>query len=862
MILHYANLCQLAGGVQAFLIGSELKALTVLRDETDSFPVVTALTTLAADVASILPDAKISYAADWSEYFGYQPGDGSGDVFFHLDELWSSSDIDFIGIDNYMPVSDWRDGSDHLDAQDGTESIYDEEYLQANIVGGEGYDWYYASDTDRVDQQRTDIVDGAYGKDWVYRYKDLISWWQAYHYNRPGGVEETTPTDWSPESKPFWFTEIGCPAIEKGTNQPNVFVDPKSAESSEPHFSNGQRDDFIQRKYLQALLTFWAESGDHNPVSSSYGDTMVDAAQMFVWAWDARPYPAFPFLSDVWADGDNYDKGHWLNGRMGAAPLSSLVAEILRDYGFEDYQTSSLQDVIDGYVIERTMSARQALEPLAASFAFDGLESEGVLNFKRRDQASVLSLSVDELAAVSPDKAVLKLTRAQETDLPNRLQMLFLDGDNEYSQAEVEARKLTGQSLRDLIQEAPMVLSPAIAQSRAEISLHELWTGRETAVFQLPPSFAALEVADTISLEVADGQSRLLRIEQISDSESRSIVARMTEPDNYDAGPLVLRAGQFQAAIVYGQPTYQVLDLPLLYADADPYSAWLAIRSDPWPGTVSLLESADSGFTEVENFSIPAIIGKALSDLPSGPLSRFDYANSLSIELASGELSSVSELDMLAGANLLAIGDEETGWEIIQFQNAELTAENTWKLSTLLRGQLASDQEMTDNREAGSYCVLLDSAILQIPSTAADQGRERTMRLGPSHLDHGGDAYVEFTHTPSAIALRPLSPVHFKTLQSDDGLELSWIRRTRIDGDSWSLSDVPLGEEAEQYTIEILDGETIARTIEAQETSTTYTNDQQTEDFGSGLPSSLTIRVAQVSTTYGAGAYQEITFNV
>ena len=66
--------------------------------------------------ARILPDSKIGYAADWTEYFGYHPQDGSGDVFFHLDPLWADDNIDFVGIDNYMPLCDWRDGPEHADA--------------------------------------------------------------------------------------------------------------------------------------------------------------------------------------------------------------------------------------------------------------------------------------------------------------------------------------------------------------------------------------------------------------------------------------------------------------------------------------------------------------------------------------------------------------------------------------------------------------------------------------------------------------------------------------------------------------------------------------------------------------------------
>ena len=50
----------------------------------------------------------LTYAADWSEYSGYQPG--GGEKFFHLDPLWASDDIDAVGIDNYMPLADWRDG--------------------------------------------------------------------------------------------------------------------------------------------------------------------------------------------------------------------------------------------------------------------------------------------------------------------------------------------------------------------------------------------------------------------------------------------------------------------------------------------------------------------------------------------------------------------------------------------------------------------------------------------------------------------------------------------------------------------------------------------------------------------------------
>jgi hypothetical protein len=48
-----------------------------------------------------------------------------------------------------------------------------------------------------------------------------------------------------PQSKPIWFTEIGCPAVDKGANQPSVFPDPKSSESGVPYFSTAKRDDLV-----------------------------------------------------------------------------------------------------------------------------------------------------------------------------------------------------------------------------------------------------------------------------------------------------------------------------------------------------------------------------------------------------------------------------------------------------------------------------------------------------------------------------------------------------------------------------------------------------------------------------------------
>ena len=363
MVLHYAKLCAAAGGVDSFLIGSELRGLTTARSTASAYPTVAALQTLAADCRTILGGGtKIGYAADWSEYFGHQPGDSTGDIYFHLDPLWADGNINFIGIDNYLPLSDWRDGTSHLDASGGWSGIHDPAYLQSNVEGGELFDWFYASDAARNTQTRTTISDGAYGKPWVFRPKDFSSWWTNSHKNRPGGMESASATAWVPQSKPIRFTEIGCPAVDKGTNQPNVFFDPKSSESELPYFSSGARDDAIQHRYLEALLGYWADAG-RNPISTVYSGPMVDTSESAVWCWDARPYPAWPGRDDVWGDTANWEVGHWLNGRLGNASLGDLVRDICARSGIDPnaLDVSRLADAVPGFVIATLESPRASI---------------------------------------------------------------------------------------------------------------------------------------------------------------------------------------------------------------------------------------------------------------------------------------------------------------------------------------------------------------------------------------------------------------------------------------------------------------------------------------------------------------------
>ncbi len=859
MILHYAHLCALAGGVDSFLIGSELRGLTTLRNSASTYPFVTALAALAAEVANILLDAKVSYAADWSEYFGHQPADGSSDVFFHLDPLWASAGIHYIGIDNYMPLSDWRNSPGHLDKLSGATAIHDTEYLQANVAGGEGYHWFYASAADRDAQVRSPITDGAYAKPWVFRYKDLKSWWNEPHFNRPGGAESAVPTGWIPKSKPIRFTEAGCPAIDKGTNQPNVFIDPKSVENAVPYHSSGARDDFIMLRYVEALMDYWSAPGPHNPVSPLYGAPMVDAPSTHFWSWDARPFPAFPALDGVWSDGANFARGHWLNARLGAAPMPELVKSICASYGFDAVDTSGIHGVADGVAIERTGSARDALEPIARAWSFDAIETGGIVRFASRSGDAVAQLARDDL--VDDEGPLYRLTRAQETDLPQRLKLAYAESGRDYRTAVVEAQRKDTPSAREIGIELPCAVEQGEAARRAEIMLQEIWAGRETISFALAPSRMPLEPGDIVSL--ATNVSTLsIRIEDITEGELRRISGRLHDAAVYEAGVTPSRGIAASPATVLGKPLAQVLDLPLAGEGRQPEAAWFACSAKPWPGRLNLFrKTGESAFSLERQIDSPGVIGALTAPLAEGPLCVFDRSNTLHVRLFGGALASVSEAEMLGGANAAAIGSPGTGWEIVQFRDAVLTGPRTYELRHLLRGQSGSEPEMAMLASSGTSFVLLDAALIQMNQTLADFGAAVTWRIGPAKRDHGDPSYGEFSHHVRGLGLRPLRPAQLRATRDGADVIFTWIRRTRIDGDSWEVTEVPLGETAELYGLDIMSGAAPVRSMTLNQPLYRYSAALQSADFGTP-PQMFTVRLAQIGETYGRGAVLERTLHV
>jgi hypothetical protein len=232
-------------------------------------------------------------------------------------------------------------------------------------------------------------------------------------------------------------------------------------------------------------------------------------------------------------------------------------------------------------------------------------------------------------------------------------------------------------------------------------------------------------------------------------------------------------------------------------------------------------------------------------------------ANSLYVQLPSTEaLASLDDVFVLAGGNTCAIQNAGGEWEILQFANAELIAPGQYKLTRLLRGQLGSEYAMRDPVAAGAPFVMLDATVMQSTIAVTERRNPWTWKWGPSTKAIDDPTFQTVTFAFDGVGLKPYSPVHLAGVRDPATFDwtLSWIRRTRIDGDNWEAPDVPLGEEVELYDIDILDigSGAVRRTARVAQPGFVYTSAMQIADFGSNQ-SQVKFAVYQISLAYGRG---------
>ena len=204
----------------------------------------------------------------------------------------------------------------------------------------------------------------------------------------------------------------------------------------------------------------------------------------------------------------------------------------------------------------------------------------------------------------------------------------------------------------------------------------------------------------------------------------------------------------------------------------------------------------------------------------------------------------------------MAIGDgSAANWEVFQFADAQIVAPDTYEISVRLRGQLGTDGIMPDIWPEGSTVVLLDLALTQIDMAASARGLARYYRIGAASRGYDDSSVVLRTEAFDGIGLRPYPVAPLRQSESAGEIQLTWGRRTRLDGDSWQSAEVPLAEEGEAYLVRVITTAGIKAEYTSNQPSFAYTAAMRSAD---GISTEFNLAVAQLSASFGPGPFRQV----
>lgn len=535
--------------------------------------------------------------------------------------------------------------------------------------------------------------------------------------------------------------------------------------------------------------------------------------------------------------------------------LQSILTDFVRRAGITgaSLDVSSVTGWIGGISIAGRNEVRSAVEAITQIFQIDTLERNGSIVFRPRNNTPVASLTESDLIpqneSADSGRNLFTITKAPRQALPQRVELGFYDRNADYQANTQSAERQVGVDANISTIDSRMVLTPNQARGLAETLLNVSWSEIYTFSFALSRSFAFLETGDVVTMTLA-GRVWTARILKITiNNQNLDIEAISTDADSYQSTLKGSDSTSSQQILLSQPATLYALNLPVTVGVSENPAFFVATGKATgdvnWRYT-QMYRSDGGPFGLVAVLSSSVVHGTAATVLPVGSAEYTDKGSTVNVTLIDGTLSSVTEEELLNGANAALLGSE-----LIQFQNATLLSGTTWQLSTLLRGRNGTEAAVSGH-SAGEVFLLLTSGVERSEIVFNDINRQTSLK-GVSNGQLEANITAQ-TFTPTAANLRPYSPVHITAARDVSGnITLNWKRRTRYGGAWVDGQDVPLAEASESYEVDVLNGATIVRTLVSNTPSVAYTAAQQTADFGS-LPPSVSVKVYQLSAIVGRGS--------
>jgi hypothetical protein len=461
-------------------------------------------------------------------------------------------------------------------------------------------------------------------------------------------------------------------------------------------------------------------------------------------------------------------------------------------------------------------------------------------------------------SASGGDQVPVTEMRRQEVELPLSCVVKYSSQALDYQQGTQQTRRVweAVDAGDPMSVELPLVLSDQQAKTLSSRLLYLSWIERNSYQFSLPPGALLYDPGDVLDIPVDSTTSArvLLTKVEIGAEGVVSCEAMGTDAQAYlpPAELPVVPIIPAQTIRPLQDTNLSYLDAPLLSDGDDSFGFYFAGDGSTaeWPGAEVYVGRTTADYEYAATLYAAAYTGVSGTTLPAHTSALVDRTNTLRVTFAYAvTLESVTELEMLGGANRAMLGSE-----LLSFATATQVSANVWDLSILLRGQQGT--EWASSHAPGARFVLLDN-VQSVEAPASGLGQTwyaKAVTVG-QFLD---DVTAE-SMAVGGIRLKPLSPVHIEGVRDgSNDLAITWVRRARVDADWRDYVETPLDEPVESYSVDIMSGSTVLRTIAASTPAAAYTAAQQTTDgITPGDP--VTVMIYQISTRVGRGYPGEAT---
>ncbi len=478
-----------------------------------------------------------------------------------------------------------------------------------------------------------------------------------------------------------------------------------------------------------------------------------------------------------------------------------------------DIDVSSITDTVFGFSINRPSTSRRNLDILQKVAFFDIIESDWILEFKKRGTAPIRTISRDDMSADQNEPTldtVINTTRTQEKDLPKLVKVQYLSKLRDQQVSEQSVRRIITDATDEVSERLPIVMTDDKARQIAEVLLHASWESRDRHEISVSLKHYDLEPGDVVTFIPENGDAKQARIVATAYQNGLYRISMVSELlDTYiseqEGEETTVRE---QVVPILGPAEGYILDLPVFQDAHNQNGVYTAGRGKlpNWPGG-QIYQSLDDGVTFDPWSVLPdaAIIGSVIGVFPSALPDVWDRANTLDVKIKDPTLtlSSSTEAAVLNGANTAIVGVDGR-WEVIGFVNATLTGTGEYTLDTFIRGRKGST-DYIDQHADNDIFILMDatkSDRVYVPISEYLVNRTyRSVTIGRLVSTATNFNKQYFAESYKCYRVGDLRAVK----KSDGSLDVSWKHAVRYSGEWLDLVDVPDDETSLQFDVSVYD---------------------------------------------------------